>query len=759
MTEIPSDTRNPQFSENFSREMKAFHMSVLREEDTLRISAFERSTMDEELTIHDYEKIEAPMSRINKSCNDLVKTLNEANRKGRVTADIYCRILEIGQMFYDDIFPQNIKDKLKHTNAPFLRLSLDDRLVHIPWELLYDGKQFLCRRFCMGRLVTTGRKLPDLQYRKMTQPLNMLIIADPEKNLTGAYTEGTTIRDYMDQQGEAVRTTLLSGNVSVDMIREKLRNFDLIHFAGHVNYHQDNQKQSGWRLSNGLLKTEDIVIMAGSLNMPSLVFSNACQSARTKEWKLADDFQDEISALANAFLYGGVRHYIGTFWEILDKPSVYFASAFYQLLINGIPIGMAIRDARQYTIDKFGKETIVWASYLLYGDPVTCYLPQTKAIEAAISNPEKNDQMSSLDTRSVSEDIISLSENTRRQNKTNYHKFFNIALILLAILILLVGYSVVHKQFNTDQHNEMQTATNARNAHLVQADEAFLKGDLDVAEELYRKAFKTIALSDNDHAEALIMLGRIASIENRYPQALDYYTKAARTSPANNTAHISKAMLFEKKGDYDQALAEIKTAASLSPNDPGIRMLAIEISEKIAKEQDIKQQAYIDTQIDDLIKRAKENKIPSQKVEPLRVPTIWVMDFQSSGYGLIEGEARFLATCMITRLSKNIKAEFVDRTILNKLLSELKLGNSEITDPSVMLTIGNVIAAQYIITGRIVHDHQSTMVSCRMIETETTRVKKAVSEIFSSTATPNEISEKIIRDLLSDIDILKSKNI
>ncbi len=49
-------------SQNTVKVLKVFQLSIAREEDGIRISAFERNIFDEEMTIHDYEKILAPMS-------------------------------------------------------------------------------------------------------------------------------------------------------------------------------------------------------------------------------------------------------------------------------------------------------------------------------------------------------------------------------------------------------------------------------------------------------------------------------------------------------------------------------------------------------------------------------------------------------------------------------------------------------------------------------------------------------------------------
>ncbi len=732
---------------------KVLHLEVTRDGSMIKICAFEKMK-DEQITIREYERVHAPMEVINAQCNELVNTLNEANRRGRMSPEVLSRLREIGQVFQDELFPHAVKEKLKNTDAEYMRLILDDRLIHIPWELLNDGDRFLCQKFCMGRLVKTGQKIPGIRYRKMTPPLSMMVLADPEKNLKGAYQEGTTIRDYMDKHSNRISVTLHAGNVAVDTIKEKIRNFDMVHFAGHVEYSQQKQKESGWRLSSGLLKTEDIIKMAGTANMPSLVFSNACQSARTKEWQLANDFQDEICTLANAFLLGGVRHYMGTFWEIPDKPSIVFALSFYQYLLAGMPIGRAVRNARKTMIQEFGEETIVWASYLLYGDPAIGYIDRTRIKEPQAQkwtnvNPD-------TETRSGEEEIIAFAESSNIRDKTRKPFIWaavGAALLVSALLFAIFSLTKTADETMPLQANTEQRANKKKPAHhlpdlknrsnlLLQADALFLQGALEDANNLYQKVVRTKGLPDIKIAEAMIMLGRIASIENRSNQALDYYSQASVLAPQIALAHLSKAILLERAGEYDQALTAIKFAQSLSPDDHSIKALCMEISEKSALARDKEKRERISRLIKHLTESPKSDG-PAGKAEKIGAPTIWVMEFKSSGFGFIEGEKKLVATGILSRLAEKSGARFVERSLLDKLLEELRIGTSTLTEKGIMLSVGRIIAAQFIISGRIVHTQKTTMVSCRLIETETTEVKAAFSKTFKNPVSPDEIAANL----------------
>jgi hypothetical protein len=161
--------------------------------------------------------------------------------------------------------------------------------------------------------------------------------------------------------------------VDVSFVKKNLRDYDIVHYAGHADYHSENPSESGWLLKDARLKASEISAMGGLRPMPSLVFSNACQSGHSGEWRIGEEDEQQIFGLANAYLLAGVQHYIGTFWEILDEPSSQFAKLFYGSLSQGESIGEAVRKAREKLIEAHGEETIVWAGYMLYGDPTFAF--------------------------------------------------------------------------------------------------------------------------------------------------------------------------------------------------------------------------------------------------------------------------------------------------------------------------------------------------------------------------------------------------
>lgn len=363
-----------------------FELNVSLEGDHLKASAFERMK-GEEKTIHHYEDTTISIEEINNLCSAVTATLNRANKRGRVSKEILKKLESQGQMLYDALLPAEAKKRIASTSARDLLVQIDDNLVHIPWELLYDGKSFFCQRFSMGRIVSTRQKVAEGVARHVARPLKMLILADPRGDLKASSEEGIRVRDELEPEIESINANLKNGDIDVDYVKAKLRDFDIVHYAGHADYDTKNPANSGWIVNDGKFTSADISNMTGMKPMPALVFSNGCQSGQTDQWNIGEDYEVQIFGLANAFLLAGVQHYIGTFWDVLDNPSADFALAFYGELMQGRSIGEAVRLARMELIDRYGEDTIVWASYMLYGDPTFTYLgKETEATDSAYTD-------------------------------------------------------------------------------------------------------------------------------------------------------------------------------------------------------------------------------------------------------------------------------------------------------------------------------------------------------------------------------------
>jgi len=342
-------------------------LEILKQDDGLKMSLYDR--VDAASTLRHFSQSRPSFDEIHRICEEVTLLLNKSGKQGLLAHDSFKELLKCGKLLWDMLLTPQVKTKLKSSRIPDLVLSIDEELVDIPWELLYDGGSFLCLNYNLGRLVRTKREMAPVEYRGYSSVLKMLILANPTDDLRGAYLEGINIRNQFDRKRENVRIDFKSTSIDRLYVKKNLCDYDVVHFAGHCEFDRDDPGETGWVLSDGKFTTQDILNMGTDSTLPSLIFSNACHSADAETQLIEDDYQEKSFSLASAFLFSGVRHYIGSIRRVEDASSLGFAKELYAHLISGKSVGESMRLARLKLIKEQGVSALPWASYLLYGDP------------------------------------------------------------------------------------------------------------------------------------------------------------------------------------------------------------------------------------------------------------------------------------------------------------------------------------------------------------------------------------------------------
>jgi len=353
--------------------MNILILDISKEVDKLKMSAYEKHKSSSH---RQYYESTISHSNIHDLCEEITDLFNKSNKQGTHVDDVVEDLRKKGQLLFDLLIINEIKQQISSSKAKFLIFSIDEQLVYIPWELLHDGQDFLSLRFAVGRSVRTKQRFSNTKTRCCGSSFKMLALCDPTGDLKAAYKEGIGIRDALDKKKTKLPVTLKTTEVEKDYVQRNLREYDIVHYAGHADYDMDNPSESGWKLLDGNFTAKDIANLGASVPFPLLVFSNACQSGKAQAWLIEKEYENRIYGLANAFLLAGVRHYIGTFWHVQDESCLLFAKHFYKLIAEGMSIGEAIKLSRIALIEKYGKHSIAWTSYVLYGDPSLGITPE-----------------------------------------------------------------------------------------------------------------------------------------------------------------------------------------------------------------------------------------------------------------------------------------------------------------------------------------------------------------------------------------------
>jgi len=419
------------------------------EKDHVKIRIFESGE-----NIRKNEFISVDILALEKQWFDIIQSVNSAasTETGPCELDI---IKSFGMTMGDQLLPIAVKKKLKTAEASYLYLTLDDILINLPWELIYISDQFLCQRFNMGRSITTHSQEASGNQRQLNSFMDMWIIVNPEGNLIGAEEEGRKLIE-MNKKNSWIHTDLDSEatQISPAIVTSRIRSYDIFHFAGHADFDKEQPEKSGWRLWGDCLSAQEISRMKEGSPMPSLIFSNACQSALSEDWQIKKTQNSSFFSLANAFLVSGVRHYVGSFWNIGDKNACEFATVFYEKLYEGLSIGESVRLARQSILEnKQCENDMTWAAYIMYGDPTTRYFPKQDATIIGSNHPLKKTGL--LTPTTIRGKIIQwIQDSTPRRPEKQSHAFMR-WLILIIIVFMVACFSLYalfsHYQIETFQ--------------------------------------------------------------------------------------------------------------------------------------------------------------------------------------------------------------------------------------------------------------------------------------------------------------------
>jgi hypothetical protein len=211
-----------------------------------------------------------------------------------------------------------------------------------------------------------------LDRRDPGRRIEVLLVVNPTGDLPGAEAEGKRIRDIINSTRRCRLTELNGENATRRSLLQEFTSgkYDVLHYAGHAYFNKDTPSKSGILCAhNEVLSGEDL---AGLGSLPTLVFFNACESARLRKRDgqsvVVSEYIERHYSLAEAFLRGGVGHLLGTFWPVGDVTAEDFARKFYSSLIDRkASFSESLLEARKH-IHENHPSSPDWADYILFGD-------------------------------------------------------------------------------------------------------------------------------------------------------------------------------------------------------------------------------------------------------------------------------------------------------------------------------------------------------------------------------------------------------
>ena len=755
------------------RARRVLHLEIARTGSRLKVTSREMAGLEDAST-REVEETAYDEAAVSQTLQRIETVVGGADRDARISKQNLEDLGGLGRLLSEQLLPPNARTRLAQSTAPELVLTLDDQLARVPWELLHDGREFLCLRFGVGRVVTSARQLAASKARDTKGPLKIALIADPEGTLPEALREGTQLGTHLGDRPE-YQPVVNDRKVNRAEFVAQFGTSDIVHVAGHARY-----AAAGFALGDGTITATDLSRLPSNATVPRLVFFTAAEGVAPGR-----NPHDEktVFGLATAMLTTGVKHFVGSLRAAPGAAGFQFAHEFYRQLAGGHSIGIAVREARREAARRHGKTELTWASYVLYGDPTARYV-------TAASTPA-----------GATAPGIGAAVLDRRRLMTLLGGGAAVAVVAGALYFTLGGggktrLEAAYKHLEggrlQEAAREFDGAVSARPAEayeglalvalrqndpgaaqkfcgevqklgatrpgcvLVQGDTVALQGDLPKAAAAYESVVSFAGVPSVPKSIAFGRLGRIAAEQGHTDQAQAAYQKAQQADPGSAEALANMGALLRKQGKYAEAAQLLDKAAALNPGDAMVQTLLKDARDAAGSSQDAEKQKRVDALVEELAGRFKRGEIgrpPAGRDDWTSPPlTISLLGLETRGrMPFREGEYDFMTLKIGQALEGQTRARLVERNVMDKLLAELKLSSSALADQRTALQLGRVLSARLITVGSVAGGPNEWTLTLRVIETETSQVVASIAQSFPVNQTTAQAADVVARDLAAKL--------
>lgn len=327
-----------------------------------------------------------PLKEVKESTEKNLKDLMKEVGGAALAPNVWPGLAAMCRAVLRSILPVSVERLLSAAAAPpgsaevtTIRVYIHPQLEWIPWEIMYDGTDYLGLRFHVARLpiVQLGPDPDDLPH-----PVRLV------HNLLGENVVATNDTLYAEWQStfagligkpgqQEVRRPMADDWPLLDALDLAATNAaDIVHLTCHGGL-IDAQGLSYWTLND---KTDSkwqhriysSTVEGLNLTTKPLVFGNACASSQAVA---ANEGSGTFpTGLGTEFFNRGALAFVGTFAPITKAVAFGFARRFYEhLLHDGFPVGRALW-ATKLDFRTNGEKDPSWLFYCLYGPPETQFL-------------------------------------------------------------------------------------------------------------------------------------------------------------------------------------------------------------------------------------------------------------------------------------------------------------------------------------------------------------------------------------------------
>jgi len=294
----------------------------------------------------------AEVSRV----NDLLARLQFQFSKFRLTPEYTSAfgdsLLEITRRHLKDLYDALIGPVKKRLTGNHLLVVPHGSLHTLPFQALFDGERYLIDSFSIS-YAPSATIFSLCHDRSSNQAKGALVLGVPDAAAPVVLYEAKAVAAAIPAS-----ELFLGEGATASVLQEKGQQSRFIHIATHGYFRQDDPMFSGIRLGDGILSLYDLY----QLRLPAeLITLSGCATGLSV---VADG--DELLGLVRGLINAGAQSALLTLWDVQDRSTAQFMSAFYGHLADCKDKATALQRAA-VDIREVYPHPYYWAPFVLLG--------------------------------------------------------------------------------------------------------------------------------------------------------------------------------------------------------------------------------------------------------------------------------------------------------------------------------------------------------------------------------------------------------
>ncbi|MCD4779627.1 MAG: CHAT domain-containing protein, partial [Candidatus Omnitrophica bacterium] len=304
--------------------------------------------------------------------------------------------IEFGKELYTKMFSGELGDYLERchkdakNNSETLRIYLrfdesTQKIAALPWEFLHNGDTFLVakRNTVISRLPSGVNKS---KFRPLESILRMLVVVsspdDPRTPPLNAELEQEVILEGVDPLYRENKIEVdFTEDASFETIGSYLieKDYHIVHFTGHGTY-KDGKGYLCLETEDAKARMVDNRSIADLLadRGVRLVVLSACVSGKVSN-------KEAYTDLASILVKENIPAVVAMQYPILDISVIQFTSVFYKTLASGMPVDLALAEARIAMKNTEKSNGVDFATPVLYlSDPDCIKIDEIKPVTSEL---------------------------------------------------------------------------------------------------------------------------------------------------------------------------------------------------------------------------------------------------------------------------------------------------------------------------------------------------------------------------------------